>query len=113
MRCGLRAVADNARYAKLRRQVGKVKFVVKQTLNIASRHFRAFARLEIVYDEIVRCKEVVQILLDALIRIRPDAQNISIATAAMRSQPCLTEIRTDVRQKNVISLKSRYSPRRR
>ena len=103
----------NARYAKLRRQVGKVKFVVEKALNIASRHFRPFARLEVVHDEIVRCKEVVQILWDALIRIRPDAQNISIAAAAMRRQPCLAEIRTDVRQKNIISLKSRYSPRRR
>ena len=107
------ATRHNARYAKLGRQVGKVKFVVKQTLNIASWHFRPFARLEVVRDEIVRCEEVVQILRETLFWIRSDAQDISIAAAAMRRQPCFAEIWTDVRQKNVAVLKSRYCPGRR
>ena len=103
----------NARYAKLGRQVGKVKFVVEKTLDIASRHFRAFARLEVVRDEIVRCEEVVQILRETLFWIRSDAQDISIAAAAMRCQPCFAKVWANVRQKNVAILKSRYCPGRR
>lgn len=103
----------NARYAKLRRQVGKVKFVVEKTLDIASRHFRAFARLEVVGDEIVRCEKIVQILRRTLFWIGPNAKDVRIATATMSCQPCLAEIRSNIRQKNVAVLESRYCSRRR
>ena len=95
------SVADNARYAKLRRQVGKVKFVVKQTLNIAAWHFRPFARLEVVRNEIVRCEKIVQILRRTLFWIGPNAKDIRIATAATRCQPCLAEIGANVRHENI------------
>ena len=101
----------NARYAKLRRQVGKVKSVVEKALNIASRHFRPFARLEVVHNEIVCCEEVVQILRKTLFRIRPYAQNISIAAAAMRRQPCLAKVWANIRQKDITFLICRDIPR--
>ena len=113
MRRGLRSVADNARYAKLRGQVGKVKFIVKETLYIASRHLCAFTRLEVVVDEIICCEKVVQILRRTLFWIGPNAKDVRIATAAMSCQPCLAEIRSNIRQKNVAVLESRYGSRRR
>ena len=59
----------NARYAKLRRQVGKVEFIIQQAVDIATRHLRAFARLEIIGDEVVRCKKVIEILWKAFFRV--------------------------------------------
>lgn len=98
------AQPHNARYAKLRRQVGKVKFIVKETLNIASRHFCAFTRLEVVVDEIISCEKVIQILRKAFVWICPNAQDIGIAASTMRSQPCFAKVWTNVRQENVALL---------
>ena len=111
MRRGLRSVADNARYTKLRGQVGEFKFVVKQTLNVTTRHLCTLARFEVVGDEIICCEKVVQILRRTLFWIGPNAKDVRIATAAMSCQPCLAEIGADVRQKNVAVLESRYGSR--
>ena len=105
--------SHNARYAKLRRQVGKVKFIVEKTLHIASWHLRALARLEVVVDKIICCEKVIQILRKALVWIRPNAQNISITTSAMCSQPCFAEVWSNVRQEDITLLISGNIPRRR
>ena len=101
----------NARYAKLRRQVGKVQFIVKETLYIAPRHLCAFTRLEVVVDKIIRSEKVIQILRKAFVWIGPNAQDIGIATSAMRSQPCFAKVWTNVRKENVALLVSRYGSR--
>lgn len=98
------AQSHNARYAKLRGQVGKVKFIVKETLYIATRHLRTLARLEVVVDKIISSEKVIQILRKAFVWICPNAQNISIATSTMRSQPYFAKVWTNVRQENVALL---------
>ena len=98
------ATRHNARYAKLRRQVGKVEFVVQQTVDIATRHLGALARFEIIGDEVIRCKKVIQILRMAFLGVGSYAQNICIATAVIGCKPCLAKIRANVRQEDVPNL---------
>ena len=105
--------SHNARYAKLRRQVGKVKFIVEKALHIASWHLRAFTRLEVVIDKIVSCEKVIQIFRKALVGICSNAQYIGVATSAMCSQPCFAEVWSNVRQEDITLLISGNIPRRR
>ena len=105
--------AYNARYAKLRRQIGKVKFVVEQTLNIASRHLCTFARFEIVIDKIIGCEKVIQLLRNAFLRISPYTQDIRITPSFMSCKPSLAEVWTNIRQEDVANLICRDVPRRR
>ena len=105
-------LVHNARYAKLCRQVGKVKFIIEQSLNIASRHLRALARFEIVIDKVIGREKVIQILREALVLICPNAQNIGVATSIMCGQPCFAKVWTNVRQEDITLLKSGNIPRR-
>ena len=95
---------NNARYAKLRRQVGKVKLIIKKAIYIAARHFCTLARFEVVFNKIIGRKKVIEKLRRTFFLICSDTQNICIATPAMRSEPCFAKVRTNVRQKNITLL---------
>ena len=97
-------IDDNGRYTKLGRVVRKIKFIIKKPLYIASRHFCTFARFEVIFDKVVSCKEIVQILWNAFFGICSYTQNISITSSTMSSKPSFTKIWANVRQENVSRL---------
>ena len=103
----------NGRYTKLGWKVGKIEFIIKKPLYIASRHFCTFARFEVIFDKVIRCKEIVQILWNAFFWICSYAQNISITSSIMSSKPSFTKIWANVRQENISRLVSSNISRRR
>lgn len=91
----------NARYEKLSRPVREMKFKVQQTINIPSGHLRPFAGFEVIVHEVIRCKEIIKILRNAFLGVRPYAQHVCITPPVMSSQPCLAKIGPDIRQEDI------------
>ena len=91
----------NARYAKLRRQVGKLKFVIKKAFNFTARHLCTLARLKIVFDKVVCREKIIQKLGNALSGVRTNTQYIGVATAAVFGHPRLAKIWANIRHENI------------
>ena len=108
-----RALTDNARYTKLRRQVWELKFIVKKAVDIPSGHLRTLARFKIIFNEIICGEKIVQILRSTFCRISSQTQYVSIAPAAMGSQPCFSGVWANIRHENVTLAISGHCPRRR
>ena len=102
--CCTDVLTDNARYAKLRWQVRELELVIQKAVYIASGHLRAFARLKVIRDEIIGCKEVIQILRKTFVLICSNAQDVCIASAAVCGQPCFTKVWANIRQEDVAFL---------
>ena len=109
----MNGILHNARYAKLCREVGKIEFIIKKALYIASWHFCTLTRFKIIIDEIICREKIIEIPWKTLFWISPNAQDVGIATAAMCCQPCLAEVWTNVRQENITFLICSNIPRRR
>ena len=109
----MNGVLHNARYAKLRRKVGKIEFIIKKALYVASWHFCTLARFKIIIDEIICREKIIEIPWMALFWISPNAQDVGIATSAMCCQPCLAEVWSNVRQEDVALLIGSCCSRRR
>ena len=92
---------DNARYAKLRGKVGKVKSVVQQAIDVTSRHLCPFARFEVIINKIICCKKIIQKPWNAFSGVNSNAQHISVTSPKMSCKPCFAEIWPDVGYENV------------
>ena len=93
---------QNARYAKLSGNIGKVKIVVQQAIDVTSRHLCSFARFEVIINKIVCCKKIIQKLWNTFSRVNSNTQYIGVTSTRVSCKPSFAEVWTNVGYENVV-----------
>lgn len=96
------SIPYNARYAKLIGDIGKVKIVVQQAIDVTSWHLCTFARFEVIINKIVCSKKIIQKLWNTFSGINSNAQYIGVTSPRVSCKPRFAEIWTNVGYENVV-----------